>query len=117
MKRKKLTGRIVPPKGDGPFLLYRSLVYDVDLFQFNASRWPAMEPPPAELSELRGPTVLFKGTCYAVELTPEAMAALKEPWLELARAIGRAQADKEFNRQRRSPAALNGSIQDRMKPA
>ncbi|MGL3109399.1 hypothetical protein [Bradyrhizobium sp. BR 1432] len=100
MKRKKLTGRIVPPKGDGPFLLYRSLVYPVDPSQFDASRWPAIEPPPAELSELRSPTVLYKGTYYAVELTPEAMAAMNEPWLELARAIGRAEALDEFNRQR-----------------
>jgi hypothetical protein len=100
MKKKKLTGRIVPPKGDGPFLLYRSLLYDVDLSQFDASRWPAIQPPPAELSELRGPTVLYKGTQYAVELTPEAMAALDEPWHELARTLGRAMAHKEFDRQR-----------------
>jgi hypothetical protein len=99
MKRKKLAGRIVPPKGDGPFLLYRSMVYDVDLSQFDASRWSAIEPPPAELSELRGPTVLHNGTYYAVELTPEAMAALDEPFLNLAGALGRAMADRDFDRQ------------------
>jgi hypothetical protein len=98
--KQKLTGRVVPPKGDGPFLIYRSLVSDVDPSQFDASRWPVIEPMPAELSELRGPTVLFKGTYYAVELTPDAMAALDEPWLELARAFGRARADRDFDLQR-----------------
>ena len=99
MKRQKLTGRIVPPKGDGPFLIYRSLVSDVDPSQFDASRWPAIEPP-TELSELRGSTVFYRGTYYTVELTPEAMAALDEPWLEAARALGRAMADWDFNRER-----------------
>jgi hypothetical protein len=102
-KKKPLTGRCVPPSGDGPFLIYKSLITVLEPSQFDAARWPVVEftEPPADVSELRKhePVVLFKGTYYAVELTPEAKAALDEPWLEMARVLGRLAANKEFDRQ------------------
>ena len=98
---QKLVARITTPKGDGPFLLYRSLVYNASqlLQQFDASLWPTVEPPSdGDLSNLSGPTVLYKGTYYAVELTPEAKAALNMPIDEFARAFGRFVAGREFDR-------------------
>jgi hypothetical protein len=83
---------IRPPGEPGAWLRYRGLWSPVQQ-EFDEERWPVIVAP---TENEKDPLVFYEGKFYKVELTVEAKAALNEPWLELARSLGRAEAKKEI---------------------
>ena len=98
-KQKPVPGPkpIRPPGRPGASLMYKGLWHPVE-DAFEPERWPVIDPPLDDANT--GPFVFFEGKFYKVELPAETIEALNKPWLELAGALGRQMANRDFEKQK-----------------